>query len=78
MIEDEISNYINARYIGSTEAAWRVFEMSHHCCTTCGTFREWSARLLQHTHTAAQVAAGEAPRTTLASFLSFSVKDPFA
>ena len=30
VIEDEISNYINARYICSTEAAWRIFEMLLH------------------------------------------------
>lgn len=30
MVHDEISNFLNARYVGSTEAMWRIFEYPMH------------------------------------------------
>ena len=82
MIEDETSNYISARYIGSTEAAWRNFEMPLHerylTAVRLAVHLENGQRVYFNTHTAAQVAAGEAPRTTLTSFLSLCVNDLFA
>lgn len=30
MVHDEISNFLNARYVGSTEAMWRIFEFPMH------------------------------------------------
>lgn len=30
LVYDEIDSYLNGRYVGSTEAAWRIFEFEMH------------------------------------------------
>lgn len=79
---DEISNFINARYIGSTEGAWRIFEMPlterHPPVVHLQVHLENFQRVYFTEDNAQRVAAEQPPPTTLTSFFSLCANDDFA
>ena len=51
--KDEIMNYQTARYIGSSEASWRIFEFPIHekisgNSDIISPFRKWTEGIFQH------------------------------
>ncbi|GFS01976.1 hypothetical protein ElyMa_001111500 [Elysia marginata] len=80
-VNDEISNYINARYIVSTMAARRIFDKQlHERHTTIGHLSvhlENGQRVHFTRDTAAQAATNDTPKTALTSFF-WCATDDFA
>lgn len=79
---DEIKNFINARYIGSTEAAWRIFEFSIHerypSVVQLAVHLQNGQRVYFTEETAADIARREPPTTTLTAFFKLCSEDEFA
>ena len=79
---DEVSNFINARYVGSTEAAWRIFEMPlterNPPVVHLQVHLENFQRVYFNVDNAQQVATAQPPATTLTSFFKLCENDDFA
>ena len=79
---DEIKNFINARYIGSTEAAWRLFEFSLHerfpSVVQLSVHLDNGQRVYFSEATAAETARKDPPSTTLTAFFKLCREDTFA
>ena len=69
---DELSNFLNARYIGSTEAAWRIFEFQlterFPAVVQLAVHLENGQRVYFNEQTAMNVADAPLPTTTLTAF----------
>lgn len=80
--EDEIQNFVNARYIGSTEAAWRIFEFPlherHPSVVQLAVHLENGQRVYFNEQTALQTATNDPPSTTLTAFFKLCREDEFA
>jgi len=79
---DEISEYQNARYIGSNEAAWRILEFPIHerfpPVQQLAVHLENGQRVYFTEDTARDLASREPPKTTLTEFFSLCQVDDFA
>ncbi|GBP93561.1 hypothetical protein EVAR_90127_1 [Eumeta japonica] len=78
---DEVENYVNGRYISTSEAAWRIFEFPiherHPTVLQLAVHLENGQRVYFTTETAVQVAQN--PRkTTLLAFFELCNEDEFA
>ena len=79
---DEISDYQNARYVSSNEAAWRILEFPIHerdpPVQQLAIHLENGQRVYFNEDTAMDRAAGDLPRTTLTEFFALFQVDDFA
>ena len=79
---DEIKNFVNARYIGSTEAAWRIFEFPLHerfpSVVQLAVHLENGQRVYFTEGTADERARNGPPATTLTAFFQLCCVDDFA
>ena len=79
---DEVSDCINTRYIGSTEAAWRIFQMpmqEHYPSVIQLAVHLENGQCVFFTdETAQDKAAADAPISTLTAFFYLCRSDPFA
>ena len=79
---DEIKNFVNARYVGSTEACWRIFEFPlhqrHPCVVQLAVHLENGQRVYFNEQNAVERATNEPPSTTLTQFFKLCDKDNFA
>ena len=79
---DEISEFVNLRYIGSSEAAWRIFEFPimdrHPCVVQLSIHLENGQRVYFNEETVMNVASADPPTTTLTAFFQLCERDDFA
>ena len=79
---DEISDYQNARYISSNEAAWRILEFPIHKrdppVQQLAVHLENGQRVYFTEDTALDRASGDPPKTTLTEFFTLCRVDGFA
>ena len=79
---DEISDYQNARYISSSEAAWRILEFPIHerfpPVQQLAVHLENGQRVYFTEDTARDQASGDPPKTTLTEFFALCQADNFA
>ena len=79
---NEIEQYQNARYIGSSEAAWRILghniSEQYPTVVSLSVHLENGQRVIFPEGHAMQAAAGPPPPTTLTAFFDLCNHDPFA
>ena len=79
---DEISDYQNARYVSSNEAAWRILEFPIHerdpSVQQLAVHLENGQRVYFTEDTALERASGDPPKTTLTEFFALCRVDGFA
>ena len=79
---DEIKMFQNARYVGSIEAAWRIFGFDLHerypMVQRLAVHLKNGQRVYFDPENAATRAAGPPPETTLTAFFSLCSEDPTA
>ena len=79
---DEISDYQNARYVSSNEAAWRILEFPIHerdpPVQQLAVHLENGQRVYFTEDTAMDRASGDPPKTTLTEFFALCQVDNFA
>ena len=79
---DEISEYQNARYVSSNEAAWRILEFPIHerfpTVQQLSVHLENGQRVYFTEDTARDQASGDPPKTTLTEFFALCQVDNFA
>ena len=79
---DEISDYQNARYVSSNEAAWRILEFPIHerdpPVQQLAVHLENGQRVYFTEDTALERASGDPPKTTLTEFFALCRVDSFA
>ena len=79
---DEISDYQNARYVSSNEAAWRISEFPIHerdpPVQQLAVHLENGQRVYFTQDTAMDRASGDPPKTTLTEFFALCRVDDFA
>ena len=79
---DEISDYQNARYVSSNEAAWRILEFPIHerdpPVQQFAVHLENGQRVYFTEDTAQDRASGDPPKTTLTEFFVLCRRDDFA
>lgn len=81
-IVDEIQQFQNARYVGSSEAAWRILEHPIHehfpPIVQLSVHLENGQRVMFSADTALERAQGPPPATTLTAFFQLCHEDDFA
>ena len=81
-VRDEVTDYINARYIGSTEAAWRILQLPMHerhpAVIQLAVHLENGQRVFFTEETAQDRAVADPPKSTLTAFFDLCSNDPFA
>ena len=79
---DEIQQFQQARYVGSSEAAWRILECPLHerfpPVVQLAVHLENGQRVYFTEATVQQRAEAEPPRTTLTEYFALNQTDPFA
>ena len=79
---DEIAQFQNAKYVGSSEAAWRILEHPTHehfpPVVGLAVHLENGQRVMFTEANARERAQGPPPTTTLTAFFEFCTKDNFA
>ncbi|GFR98290.1 hypothetical protein ElyMa_004497700 [Elysia marginata] len=79
---DEVSDFINVRYIGSTEAAWRIFSMPMHerfpPVMQLAVHLENGQRVCFTEENTHEKSVSDAPDSTLTAFFKLCDTDAFA